>query len=87
MGIGDIIVLIIYVVGMLAIGVVSKNKINSMDDFILGGKRFNKFALTGTIMATMVGSGMMMGAAGSAYTSGATGSQTWIYIGLSLIHI
>ena len=27
MGIGDIIVLIIYVVGMLAIGVVSKNKI------------------------------------------------------------
>lgn len=84
MGIGDIIVLIIYVVGMLAIGVISKNKINSMDDFILGGKRFNKFALTGTIMATMVGSGMMMGAAGSAYTSGATGSQTWIYIGFGI---
>ena len=60
MGTIDIIVLILYVVGMLAIGFISKGKINSMDDFILGGKRFNKFALTGTILATMVGSGMMM---------------------------
>lgn len=81
MGIADIIVLVIYVVSMLAIGVVSKGKINSMDDFILGGKRFNKFALTGTIMATMVGSGMMMGAAGSSYTDGAGGSLLWIYFG------
>ena len=81
MGIADIIVLIIYVVSMLAIGVVSKGKINSMDDFILGGKRFNKFALTGTIMATMVGSGMMMGAAGSSYTDGAGGTLLWIYFG------
>lgn len=81
MGIADIIVLIIYVVGMLAIGVISKGKINSMDDFILGGKRFNKFALTGTIMATMVGSGMMMGAAGSSYTDGAGGTLLWIYFG------
>lgn len=81
MGIADIIVLIIYVVGMLAIGFVSKGKINSMDDFILGGKRFNKFALTGTIMATMVGSGMMMGAAGSSYTDGAGGTLLWIYFG------
>ncbi|MEE0742192.1 MAG: sodium:solute symporter family protein [Emergencia sp.] len=81
MSIADIIVLIIYVVSMLAIGVVSKGKINSMDDFILGGKRFNKFALTGTIMATMVGSGMMMGAAGSSYTDGAGGTLLWIYFG------
>lgn len=84
MGILDILVLIIYVIGMLAIGVVSKGKINSMDDFILGGKRFNKFALTGTIMATMVGSGMMMGAAGSSYTSGAGGTLLWIYFGFGV---
>lgn len=84
MGILDIIVLILYVIGMLAIGVISKGKINSMDDFILGGKRFNKFALTGTIMATMVGSGMMMGAAGSAYSSGIEGSLFWIYLGFGI---
>ena len=84
MGTIDIIVLILYVVGMLAIGFISKGKINSMDDFILGGKRFNKFALTGTILATMVGSGMMMGAAGSAYTDGACGTLLWIYLGFGI---
>lgn len=80
----DIIVLILYVVGMLAIGFVSKGKISNMDDFMLGGKRFNKFALTGTILATMVGSGMMMGAAGSAYTDGACGTLLWIYLGFGI---
>lgn len=84
MGTIDILVLILYVVGMLAIGFISKGKINSMDDFILGGKRFNKFALTGTILATMVGSGMMMGAAGSAYTDGACGTLLWIYLGFGI---
>lgn len=80
----DILVLILYMVGMLAIGFISKGKVTSMDDFILGGKRFNKFALTGTIMATMVGSGMMMGAVGSAYTSGALGTLPWIYAGFGI---
>lgn len=84
MGFVDILVIFIYIIGMLAVGAVSKGKINSMDDFILGGKRFNKFAMIGTILATMVGSGMMMGAVGSAYTSGAGSSMVWIYGGFGI---
>ena len=84
MGIVDYIVIVIYMAAMLGIGFYSKGQINTMDDFILGGQRFNKFALTGTILATMIGSGMVMGATGSVYTSGAGGSTLWIYAGFAI---
>ena len=79
----DYIVIILFLVAMLVIGFIAKGQVNDMDDFILGGKRFNKFALTGTILATMMGSGMTMGAVGSVYTSGIAGSMIWIYGGFA----
>lgn len=78
----DYIVIILFLVSMLVIGFIAKGQVKDMDDFILGGKRFNKFALTGTILATMMGSGMTMGAVGSVYTSGFGGSMVWIYGGV-----
>ncbi len=84
MGIIDYIVIAIYMFAMLAVGFIAKGQINTMDDFILGGQRFNKFALTGTILATMIGSGMVMGATGSVYSSGAGGSTLWIYAGFAV---
>lgn len=67
MQLSDWIIIILYLVAMLGIGFFAKGKIQTMDDFILGGKRFGKVALIGTIVATMVGSGMTMGAVGTAY--------------------
>lgn len=83
-GIIDWIIIGIYLCGMLAIGFIAKGKIETMDDFILGGRRFNKWALIGTILATMVGSGMLMGAVGNVYVSGATSSAFWIYVGMGI---
>ncbi len=80
----DIIVLFVYMLGMLLIGFYAKGKIQTMDDFILGGKRFNRFALVGTIMATMVGSGMTMGSVGNVYKFGAGGTVFWMYLGFGL---
>ncbi len=80
----DYIVIILFLVSMLVIGFIAKGQVKDMDDFILGGKRFNKFALTGTILATMMGSGMTMGAVGSVYTSGFGGSMVWIYGGFAI---
>ena len=80
----DLIIIGIYLVGMIAVGLFAKGQIKTMDDFILGGRRFNKFALIGTIMATMVGSGMTMGAVGNAYKFGITGTVVWMYAGFSL---
>ena len=80
----DYIVIVLFLAAMLVIGFIAKGQVNDMDDFILGGKRFNKFALTGTILATMMGSGMTMGAVGSVYTSGIAGSMVWIYGGFAV---
>lgn len=80
----DYIVIVLFLAAMLVIGFIAKGQVNNMDDFILGGKRFNKFALTGTILATMMGSGMTMGAVGSVYTSGIAGSMVWIYGGFAV---
>lgn len=84
MGALDIGIIILYMLGMLFIGFYAKGKIQTMDDFILGGKRFNKFALVGTIVATLIGSGMTMGAVGNVYQNGAGGTVFWMYLGFGL---
>lgn len=84
MQLSDWIVIILYLVAMLGIGFFAKGKIQTMDDFILGGKRFGKVALIGTIVATMVGSGMTMGAVGTAYNNGSTSTVPWMYFGFSV---
>lgn len=84
MNIGDWLIIILYLVGMLGIGFIAKGKIQTMDDFILGGKRFGRLALIGTIVATMVGSGMTMGAVGTAYNNGSTSTVPWMYFGFSI---
>lgn len=80
----DWIIIALYMVGMLGVGFIANKKISGMDDFILGGRRFTVPALIGTILATMVGSGMMMGAVGNVYVSGADSSAFWIYTGMGI---
>lgn len=83
MSIFDWIIVLLYLVAMLAIGFFARGKIETMDDFILGGKRFGKLALIGTIVSTMVGSGMTLGAVGTSYASGSTSTVPWMYFGFA----
>lgn len=83
MSILDWIIVLLYLAAMLAIGFFARGKIETMDDFILGGKRFGRLALIGTIVSTMVGSGMTMGAVGTAYGSGSTSTVPWMYFGFA----
>lgn len=79
----DWIIVLAYLVGLIAVGIFAKGKVQTMDDFILGGKRFGRLALIGTIVATMVGSGMTMGAVGTAYNNGSTSTVPWMYFGFA----
>ena len=79
----DWIIVLGYLIGLIAVGIFAKGKVQTMDDFILGGKRFGRLALIGTIVATMVGSGMTMGAVGTAYNSGSTSTVPWMYFGFA----
>lgn len=84
MGTIDFIILGIYMIAMIVIGIIASGKIDTMDDFMLGGKRFGIIALSGTIVATMIGSGMTIGAVGNAYSKGASGTVVWMYAGFAL---
>ena len=83
-GLLDWIIIAMYLIGMVLIGYIASKKIDTMEDFILGGRRFTVPALVGTILATMVGSGMLMGAVGNVYVQGAESSAFWIYIGMGI---
>ena len=55
MGTIDIIIIVAYMLGMIGVGIYANTKIQTTEDFVLGGKRFGTLSLTGTIMATMMG--------------------------------
>lgn len=59
MGTIDIIVIIVYMLAMIGVGLYANTKIKTTEDFVLGGRRFGVISLVGTIMATMMGSGMV----------------------------
>ncbi len=82
MSIVDIVIIIVYMLGMLGIGVYARFKIKSVDDFLVAGHRFNMFSLVGTLMAALLGAGMTLGMVGGVYSYG--GGILWNYIGFAI---
>ncbi|ATW26292.1 sodium:solute symporter family protein [Candidatus Formimonas warabiya] len=78
----DFIIIVLYMFMMFGLGLVARTKIKSVDDYLLGGHRFNTFALVGTIMATLIGAGLTLGIAGSVYQHGA--GVIWNYLGFGV---
>ena len=79
MSVIDIAIVIIYLVGLFAVGLYARTRINSMDDYLVAGNRFETFSLVGTTMASLIGAGMLMGIIGNVYTYGS--GIIWNYIG------
>lgn len=84
MGTIDIIIIVAYMLGMIGVGIYANTKIQTTEDFVLGGKRFGTLSLTGTIMATMMGSGMVIGMISNTYQNGLAGSIVWQYGGMAV---
>lgn len=78
----DISIIIIYLVGILGIGVYARHKITTVDDYLIAGRRFSTFSLVGTIMASLIGAGMVMGVVGNIYKYGS--GIFWNYIGFAV---
>jgi solute:Na+ symporter, SSS family len=62
--------LTLYFLAVLAIGVVAARKVKGTDDFVVAGRRLPLWLATGTLLATWMGAGTAMGAAGAAYEGG-----------------
>ena len=81
MSIIDIIIVIIYLIGLFLIGLYARTRINTVDDYLVAGNRFATFSLVGTTMASLIGAGMLMGIIGNVYTYGS--GIIWNYIGFA----
>ena len=65
-----IISIFIYLIFLTIIGVRKYNKIQNQNDFALAGKNLSSPILLGTMLATWIGTGSILGNAGKAYEIG-----------------
>ncbi len=64
------IIIAVYLVSMLIIGMISARKIKSEDDYFVAGRRGNIWQITGSLLATILGSSAILGTADLAFTQG-----------------
>ena len=75
--------IVIYLLGMLAVGVVYSKKNNSVDDFYLGGRKLGPFVTAMSAEASDMSSWLLMGLPGVAYLTGMA-EASWTAIGLAV---
>ncbi len=78
MSVVDYGVIVLYLIGMVAIGMFASKKIHKSSDFSLGGRTLSPFVITCSAIATCAGAGTCMAYAGKAYNEGF--SSMWIVI-------
>ena len=64
------IIIAVYLVSMLVIGIFSARKIKSDKDYFVAGRRGNIWQITGSLLATILGSSAILGTADLAFTQG-----------------
>ena len=60
----------IYLVGMITLGLYAARRAKSSTDFMVAGRKLGLPVATATMLATWMGAGTIMGAAGAAYGGG-----------------
>ena len=76
----ELVIIIVYLFGMIAIGLVSRKKANKPDDFFVAGRKGSTLFVTGSLLATIVGASATAGMAGLGFTRGLTGAW-WLLVG------
>lgn len=66
----DMVIIVVYLLGMLGIGVYFVKRIKNTGDYYVAGRTLGPFVLTATVCASIIGGSAMMGRAGVAYTTG-----------------
>lgn len=59
-----------YLLILICIGIVKSRKINTQSDFALAGRSLTPWILVGTMLATWIGTGSILGNAGKTYNTG-----------------
>jgi SSS family solute:Na+ symporter/sodium/proline symporter len=59
-----------YLIALVGVGLWRGRKVATQDEFVVGGRRMSTFVLVGTLLATWIGTGSILGGAGLAYRMG-----------------
>lgn len=73
---------VVYIVGMIVIGLVAYRATNNFGDYILGGRRLGSFVTALSAGASDMSGWLLMGLPGAVFLSGI--SESWIAIGLTI---
>ncbi len=68
----ELAIIILYLAAIFGVGIYCNKFNNSIDDYLLAGRRLGLGLATGTLVATYFGGGYVIGVGGEAYTSGLT---------------
>lgn len=71
---------LIYLVLLIGVGAIRSTRVQSQDDFMVAGRKLGAGVLVGTLLATWIGSGSILGGAGLAYSRGF--SALWFDLGV-----
>ena len=75
--------ILVYLIGMVAIGAVLAKENRTTDDFYLGGRKLGPFVTAMSAEASDMSSWLLMGLPGVAYLTG-TADAAWTAIGLAI---
>lgn len=86
LGIGPIVMLIVYLFGMVGLGLLgrAKREEKSLSDFYLGGSSFGLFVLFLTFFATQYSGNTMLGFAGRSYRAGGAYVVSILFMALAI---
>jgi sodium/proline symporter len=74
---------IIYLIGMLTIGIITYRMTNTLSDYVLGGRKLNSWVAALSAQASDMSGWLLLGLPGAAYASGMGMWSIWISIGLA----
>ena len=87
MNILDYLIIVVYLVGVVIVGLRCKSKTQTTEEYVVAGRKMGLSIFIGTYMATAIGGGVLNGWVGTVYDSGLTllPSIFAIYIATAII--
>ena len=76
----ELTIIILYMLGMIVIGIASRKKTREADDFFVAGRKGSSLFITGSLLATIIGGSATVGMAGLGFKQGLTGAW-WLLVG------
>lgn len=81
----DIAVVVLYLIGMLAVGVWGRIRAKNQEEYLVAGRRLGPLLFTGTMAAVVLGGASTVGGIGLGYMSGISGMWLVFFIGFGII--